>query len=411
MKITKQLSTRLLPKMSSSQTDLNNRNTFNTETHNGRHVGGGGSAGEELITAAKAGYIFCLCELINNGADVNYRNQWRQTALHWAAYYGHVRCVRKLMAHAGDIHAQQDNGANVLHYAALGKRTDIVRLLIKRGCDIHAQSNYGWTVLHDAAKGGSTQCVRLLVNKGCKIHARDQNENTVLHAAAEYGNPECVQLFFDLGVDVSVKNRSGETAYDAAIRAGKTDNAELIRRLSASQSPIEILNEQPNSTPQSTSIDLDEPNQPMTQPNQPNHCMRCQCGSCTSKDNQLNNLQQENNELKQKVATMETKEEVFGEKLDTVETRLRSFEQLEERCDNLERENAESKEQLAVMLQRIKSLELRERGHGPLPRLVTSMEGFDIGNMIGKGNIGLLGFSFTRPLLTSTINIMKCKLR
>ena len=50
-------------------------------------------------------------------------------------------------------------------------------------------------------------------------------------------------------------------------------------------------------------------------------------------------------------------------------------------------ENEELKVQMTEMLKRMKSFELLERGHCGIPRVVTPVDGFDYGNMIGKGTV------------------------
>jgi ankyrin repeat protein len=73
-------------------------------------------------------FLFKLA-LITAGADKDAVSNYRDTPLHWAAYYG---------------------------------RTDIVQALITAGADKDARDNSGHTPLHEAAKYGLTQIVEIL---------------------------------------------------------------------------------------------------------------------------------------------------------------------------------------------------------------------------------------------------------
>ena len=49
-------------------------------------------------------------------------------------------------------------------------------------------------------------------------------------------------------------------------------------------------------------------------------------------------------------------------------------------------ENRELKRNMTALELRLKTIEQRERGYSVLPHVATPPEGFDIGNVVGKGN-------------------------
>ena len=113
--------------------------------------------------------------------------------------------------------------------------------------------------------------------------------------------------------------------------------------LHVGQTFYDWMRSEPNSLPDSnTEADnrAPESSRPDMDTEQPNGCMRCQCDTCTCNVNKLNNLEKENQELKH---------------------------------------------QMAAMVERMEALEERNTGFNGLPLVVTTMAGFDNGDMLGKG--------------------------
>src|SRR5713101_9572583 len=63
-----------------------------------------------LFIAAGEGRSDVVRYLLAEGADVNAREQFGDTALTEAAYYGHVALVKELLAHGADINAVGNDG-------------------------------------------------------------------------------------------------------------------------------------------------------------------------------------------------------------------------------------------------------------------------------------------------------------
>jgi ankyrin repeat protein len=76
--------------------------------------------------------IDVIQHLINNGADVNIRDNFGYTALIWASFYGHIDIVRLLIDAGADVNASANDGWTALAWAEWNNNTDIVELLRKR---------------------------------------------------------------------------------------------------------------------------------------------------------------------------------------------------------------------------------------------------------------------------------------
>ena len=85
---------------------------------------------EQLIEQSKKGDLVRVKELLRNGANVNAKHDYGQTALHLSTERGHTKVVGLLLEYGADIHAKTCGGWTALHYGANGDHTDVVRLLL-----------------------------------------------------------------------------------------------------------------------------------------------------------------------------------------------------------------------------------------------------------------------------------------
>ena len=182
---------------------------------------------------------------------------------------------------------------------------------------------------------------QLLVDREANVLAKNGDGCSVLHSAAIGGNTRCIQLLLDLGVEIDSKDDRGRTAYDIAREWYHTEAANLLQKLRAcnvtdhQNANLEADHLASDLPPMELDNEADASYQPRS-----NCCMRCQCDTCIEKENKVNNLEKENVDLKRKMAAME---------------------------------------------ERIKSIEERNSGFNGIPLVVTTMAGFDSGEMLGNG--------------------------
>jgi hypothetical protein len=126
-----------------------------------------------------------------------------QTALHHAAKRGREATVRLLVDRGADVNAKNNYRETVLHLAA--RREAVVRLLVDRGADVNAKDNNRVTVLHLAANEANEAVVQLLVDRGADVNAKDNYDMTVLYRAVISwpNNKAVVQLLVDRGADIT----------------------------------------------------------------------------------------------------------------------------------------------------------------------------------------------------------------
>jgi hypothetical protein len=96
---------------------------------------GAGAEGEEeetVITAASAGDVARLRELLEAGADADVRDEERRTALHFASGYGELEVMEVLLVAGADADAKDENENTALHYAAGYGNVAAAEVLLKQ---------------------------------------------------------------------------------------------------------------------------------------------------------------------------------------------------------------------------------------------------------------------------------------
>ncbi|XP_073308266.1 serine/threonine-protein kinase 12-like isoform X1 [Primulina huaijiensis] len=89
--------------------------------------------GLKLMYLANEGDLDGIKELLDNGADVNFRDIDHRTALHVAACQGYVDVAELLLENAAEIDARDRWGSTPLADAVHYKKHDVIKLLEKHG--------------------------------------------------------------------------------------------------------------------------------------------------------------------------------------------------------------------------------------------------------------------------------------
>ncbi len=142
-----------------------------------------------LLDAAEFGDTLWIKECLENGADVNTRNEYKETPLIVAASHGDlwgnvwIGAVKLLIKNGADVNARMVGNGTALMLAANRGYSVVVKLLIEKGADINAKDDNGWTALMLAANGGYIDTVRILLENRADVNVRAKDGWTALRAA------------------------------------------------------------------------------------------------------------------------------------------------------------------------------------------------------------------------------------
>jgi hypothetical protein len=211
----------------------------------------------DLHSAASAGDVKRVKELLEKSADPNAKDIFDNTPLCWAASGGHVDVVKLLLEHGADPNVQCMFGSTPLYLALLMGHVDVVKLLQEHGADPNIKGEigltplskghvdvvklllehgadpnvqlFGLTPLHIAVLGGHVDVVKSLLERGADPNITEGEIGlTPLHIAAFIGHADVVRLLLEYGADPTAKNEDGDTPLDLARKRGHREVVSLI---------------------------------------------------------------------------------------------------------------------------------------------------------------------------------------
>ncbi|XP_073244360.1 uncharacterized protein [Porites lutea] len=97
---------------------------------------------KELMVAAKTGDEDELKTTIEEGVDVNYQNEFGQSAMMVASWEGHHGIIEALLSADADPNLQDGEQRTPLHYAAMRGKRKIVEVLVLFGADVTLLTKY-----------------------------------------------------------------------------------------------------------------------------------------------------------------------------------------------------------------------------------------------------------------------------
>ena len=157
--------------------------------------------------------------LIEQGANVNARpSSSGLTSLHAAVLNNRLDAVIQLVKNGADVNAKDRYGQTALSKIC-GSRPSLSRVLmanylIENEANINSVDNNGKSVLQHAIENGSIYCLNSLIKAGVNVHVRDPNtRGNMIHIALSKcrRSEEVVRTLLDAGVDVNAIDKFGNT--------------------------------------------------------------------------------------------------------------------------------------------------------------------------------------------------------
>ena len=165
--------------------------------------------------AGQGGNLTAVVQLLRlgdeRGFDVNAKNNFGSTPLHYAAGWGRATIVATLLLAGADVNAKNNNDETPLHHAVLGAPAPVVSLLLLAGADVNAKNEIHSAPLHWAAGYGDASVVSLLLSADAEVNAKNILSVTPLHFAAGEGRALNAWLLLLAGADVNAKDFLGRT--------------------------------------------------------------------------------------------------------------------------------------------------------------------------------------------------------
>ena len=109
-----------------------------------KHRGKKLSLVDALFLGAKEGDIILVTQALEQGVDINARNDQGCTALNWAMFHGMIDVVQLLLTKPEvDINAQNDHGCTALYWAVFHGNIDVVQCLLNDNAKTNIKARSG----------------------------------------------------------------------------------------------------------------------------------------------------------------------------------------------------------------------------------------------------------------------------
>jgi ankyrin repeat protein len=135
---------------------------------------------DSLHSASIRGHNECLKRLLNDGVNVNEKNNQEWTPLHCASRKGHNECIITLLNAGAYFNDKDNHECTPLHYASMnGYKECVISLLsvAETSANINDKDKYGCTPLHYAS-GYGYECIITLLNAGANPDEKNNNGKT-----------------------------------------------------------------------------------------------------------------------------------------------------------------------------------------------------------------------------------------
>uniref|UniRef100_H0XKA7 Poly [ADP-ribose] polymerase n=1 Tax=Otolemur garnettii TaxID=30611 RepID=H0XKA7_OTOGA len=187
--------------------------------------------------------------LLQNGANVQARDDGGLIPLHNACSFGHAEVVNLLLRHGADPNARDNWNYTPLHEAAIKGKIDVCIVLLQHGAEPTIRNTDGRTaldladpsakavltgeykkdeLLESARSGNEEKMMGLLTPLNVNCHASDGRKSTPLHLAAGYNRVKIVQLLLQHGADVHAKDKGDLVPLHNACSYGHYEVTELL---------------------------------------------------------------------------------------------------------------------------------------------------------------------------------------
>lgn len=157
--------------------------------------------------------------------------------------------AEQLIEQGADVNFKDSIGYTPLHHAvSLGASIEALDFLIEAGADVNAVNNQGETPLITATTYNKREIIKYLANHPkTDLDCQDKKGNTALHHCVKTTYYKHAEILADAGARSDIKNKEGKTALAMAKEMRKTDSSmlKLLKRKPVGKRPIKAQTQQP----------------------------------------------------------------------------------------------------------------------------------------------------------------------
>ena len=181
------------------------------------------------LAAARGDLAEVQSLIIEHPRSMELRDERDCTPLLIAAERGHTEMVEWLLDQGADPEAQDKYRQDALYGASYWGHTAIVSVLLDRVVGVNRRAAGGWVPLMSAARYGHVGIVEILLSrKEIQIDIQSTEDDTALCFAFRFNHPEVIGLLLQAGADPRIAMIDGMTPLDQARQFGLEECIQLL---------------------------------------------------------------------------------------------------------------------------------------------------------------------------------------
>jgi len=171
-----------------------------------------------------ASYGFCgeIVRLYIDGADINWANSEKVTALHYAVSGGYKDAAEIILLLGGNPDPEDGLNKTPLVVATQNDDIEMAEMLIKYGAKTTIGDFHGLTPLHFAVRDGSFYMTDMLLYYNVDLNIQDKKGDTPLMYSVWKRNYEMADLLLQSGANPDIADKNGFTPFMFAAQKGDT---------------------------------------------------------------------------------------------------------------------------------------------------------------------------------------------
>ncbi|UYV68583.1 hypothetical protein LAZ67_6000132 [Cordylochernes scorpioides] len=188
-----------------------------------------------LVDAVRRGDVNAVQKFVNDGADVNQRDQKTQASLLTLAVSAeHTEVVRLLLNSRATVDIGDKIGRSPLSSASERGNTEIVEIVVNAGALVNKSDFFRLTPLLNASAGGHADVARILINASVNVNAQNADGLTALSYASMYGHIDMVNTLLRAEAFLNTQDKDGRTPLMLAALGGSLETAQALIEAGAS---------------------------------------------------------------------------------------------------------------------------------------------------------------------------------